>query len=61
VIEALRRALADPDPILRAHAVWAAGRLGRVDLVRDLGDDPDRLVSEEIINLLGSSSAPGWS
>ena len=26
---ALRRALADPDPMVRAHAVWAARRLGR--------------------------------
>ena len=30
---ALRRALADPDPLLRSHAAWAAERLGRSDLV----------------------------
>jgi epoxyqueuosine reductase len=30
---ALRRALADPDPMLRSHAAWAAERLGRADLV----------------------------
>jgi len=30
---ALRRALADPDPLLREHAAWAARRLGRDDLV----------------------------
>jgi epoxyqueuosine reductase len=30
---ALRRALADPDPMLRSHAAWAAERLGRSDLV----------------------------
>jgi len=30
---ALRGALADPDPMLRSHAAWAAERLGRSDLV----------------------------
>jgi epoxyqueuosine reductase len=30
---ALRRALADPDPMLRSHAAWAAERLGRSDLL----------------------------
>ena len=30
---ALRRALADPDPMLRSHAAWAAERLGRADLL----------------------------
>ena len=30
---ALRRALSDPDPMLRSHAAWAAARLGRPDLV----------------------------
>ena len=30
---ALRKALADPDPMLRSHARWAAERLGRADLV----------------------------
>src|SRR6266550_959985 len=29
---ALRRALADPDPMLREHAAWAAERLDRRDL-----------------------------
>ena len=29
----LGRALADPDPIVRDHAEWAAVRLGRPDLV----------------------------
>jgi epoxyqueuosine reductase len=31
--DCLRRAAADPDPIVREHAVWAARRLGRPDLV----------------------------
>jgi hypothetical protein len=29
----LRTYLADPDPMLRAHAVWAAARLSRQDLL----------------------------
>lgn len=33
VAQALDRALADPDPLVRAHAVWAAARLGRSDLL----------------------------
>ena len=33
VATTLRRALADPDPMLRSHAAWAAERLGRVDLL----------------------------
>ena len=60
VTEALQRALADPDPIVRAHAVWAAARLGRVDLVQGLKDDPDPLVADEIMHVPASSSAPGW-
>ena len=32
VAEVLARHLADPDPMLREHARWAAGRLGRTDL-----------------------------
>jgi epoxyqueuosine reductase len=51
VSAALERALADPDPIVRAHAVWAAGRLGRGDLVQGLDADGDPLVSDEIANL----------
>lgn len=38
---ALRRHLAHPDPVLRAHAVWAAARLGRGDLLPDADPDPD--------------------
>ena len=30
---ALRRAVVDADPLVRAHALWAADRLGRADLV----------------------------
>jgi epoxyqueuosine reductase len=49
VEDALERALADPDPIVRGHAVWAARRLGRDDLVEALvGADEDPLVRAEL-------------
>ncbi len=48
VSDALRAALGDSDPIVRAHAVWAAGRLGRFDLLRRVDDDPDPLVAVEL-------------
>ncbi len=52
VAAALRRALAAPDALVRAHAVWAARRLGRDDLLTgaDLGleHDPDPLVRAEL-------------
>ncbi len=44
----LRVALADPDPIVRAHAVWAARRLGLDQLVALVVDDPDVLVRAEL-------------
>ena len=46
VARALERALADSDPILRGHAVWAARRLGRSDLLADMAEretDPNVL------------------
>jgi epoxyqueuosine reductase len=36
VARAVGDALADPDPLVRAHAVWAAARLGRHDLAAGL-------------------------
>jgi epoxyqueuosine reductase len=51
VVAALRRALADVDPLVRAHAVWATRRLGRPDLLSEAGgiaDDPDPLVRAEL-------------
>jgi epoxyqueuosine reductase len=51
VAAALCRALADGDPLVRGHAVWAARRLGRPDLldaVPGLASDPDRLVRAEL-------------
>jgi epoxyqueuosine reductase len=47
-VAALQRALADPDPLVRAHAVWAVRRMGRSDLLGGVADDPDPLVQEEL-------------
>lgn len=44
----LQRHLHHPDPLLRGHAVWAARRLGREDLVTPLAADPDPLVQVEL-------------
>ena len=46
VVAALRTALAHTDPLIRAHAVWAARRIGRPDLVPPA--DPDPLVQHEL-------------
>ncbi len=40
VADALARALGSADPVVRGHAVWAARRLGRDDLVAAAGIDP---------------------
>lgn len=50
VAAALRRCLAWPDPLVRAHAAWAARRLGRDDLVAEAGleTDDDPLVRAEL-------------
>jgi epoxyqueuosine reductase len=45
----LRRYLADPDPMLRSHAVWAAARLGRHDLLP--AHDPDQSVADELAHV----------
>lgn len=52
-LETLRRYLGSADPLLRAHAVWAARRLGRHDLVDAVADDDDPLVRDEL-----AASAP---
>jgi epoxyqueuosine reductase len=54
VVDALARALGDPDPIVRAHAVWAATRLGRPDLLTGVENDPDPLVAAELATIKGS-------
>ncbi len=48
VEEALRRALGDADPIVRGHAVWAAARLNRKDLLVALASDGDPDVRREL-------------
>jgi len=49
VLAVLVRYLTDDDPLLRAHAAWAARRLGRDDLVVEhLVDDPSPEVREEL-------------
>jgi epoxyqueuosine reductase len=45
----LHRHLQHEDPLLRAHAVWAARRLGREDLVAPLAADLDPLVQAELV------------
>jgi epoxyqueuosine reductase len=45
---ALRAHLAHPDPLLRSHAVWAAARLGRHDLLAGMAADPDPEVAAEL-------------
>lgn len=40
VARVLARLLADPDPMLREHAAWAAGRLGRTDLLETTVSPP---------------------
>lgn len=49
---ALRRGLADRDPIIRAHAVWATARLGRRDLLRGLSGADDPLVEAEVARVV---------
>jgi len=46
----LRRFLAGADDLLRAHAIWAAARLGRHDLISaaGLGCDPSPAVQDEL-------------
>ena len=48
VAEALAAALAHPNPLVRAHAVWAARRLDRADLVGGVAHDADPLVRAEL-------------
>ncbi|HEX6237162.1 MAG TPA: tRNA epoxyqueuosine(34) reductase QueG [Acidimicrobiales bacterium] len=47
-VGALRRALRHEDPLVRGHAVWAARRLGRDDLLGAVAADADPFVREEL-------------
>jgi epoxyqueuosine reductase len=53
---ALARGLTDSDPIIRAHAVWAAARLGRRDLLGALSEEDDPLVETELRRVVVSRS-----
>lgn len=57
VVATLQRALAAADPIVRAHAVWAAARLGRPDLLETVAADSDPLVIREL-DAAGCRPAP---
>lgn len=57
--DVLDRYLAGPDPLLRAHAVWAAARLGLHDRVRAATGDPDPLVRAEVAMAPSVAPAPG--
>ena len=46
---ALSRAVAHPNPVIRAHAVWSAARVGLMHLVPT--DDTDPMVAAEIAHL----------
>ena len=65
VEQALRRSLSSPSDVVAAHAVWAARRLGRGDLVAEarsagLGDDdPDGLVAAELVRSVPTRRAAG--
>jgi epoxyqueuosine reductase len=48
VAAALHRALADPDPVVRSHAVWAARRLGLDPLPAAVLADADPMVRVEV-------------
>jgi epoxyqueuosine reductase len=45
----LRAHLGGVDAMLRAHAVWAARRLGHDDLLGIVADDPDDAVRHELV------------
>ncbi len=53
VVRVLEAFLADPDPVLRSHATWAAVELGRHDLLGGLEGDEDALVVEEMALVRG--------
>jgi len=56
-VPALRRALTDPEPLVRGHAAWALGRIaghpGRKPLETALENEDDAYVRDEIRRQLG--------
>jgi epoxyqueuosine reductase len=57
VTTVVARFLGDADPVLRAHALWAARRLGAHDLARQLADDPAPEVRAEWDEAVADRSA----
>lgn len=59
ITEVLRQALVSPSAVVASHAVWAARRLGRADLVDEAeangfaAHDPDGLVAAELARSTG--------
>ena len=49
VVAIVEEGIVHPHPVIRAHAVWTAARLGLVHLVPT--DDTDPMVSAEIAHL----------
>ena len=56
---AIDRHLGHDDALLRAHAVWAAARLGLTDRVEAAADDPDPMVRAEVALAPSVPPAPG--
>ncbi len=59
VVGAITESLGHPDGLVRAHAVWAAGRLGLIHLLRLVSEDPDAGVRAELhsVNVAGAVRA----
>lgn len=49
LVDIMRRYLSHDEPVLRAHATWAAARLGLGNMV--FWDDPDPMVQDELAHL----------
>ena len=62
VVPVLARYLSDPNPLLRAHATWAARRHRREDLAAVVADDPVAEVRAELrghVEPVRGPEAPG--
>ena len=55
---ALRACLSHPDPLVRGHAVWAAARLGRQDLLARMGGEGDPGVLAELARVTAGAIRP---
>ncbi len=56
--DVIERHLGGADPLVRAHAVWAAARLGFDDLVASAADDDEAIVRAEVAMAPGVARAP---